>query len=180
MLYAQADAISVNADNNRRLFFYAILATAGLGAFLYGVRADMLTANSALWLSFSRLLGVALAIHKVAKFSGVENLYLDTRAFAEALRVQYFWELSGIEEPVDSHYLVHCRTQLDWIRMALRNIWLMHEATENHLVATRDMRETLNYWVSDQADWYRSRAEKQAKRQLPHSRVRLSRIIVVG
>jgi hypothetical protein len=116
-------------------------------------------------------LGIALAIHKLAKFRGVENQYLDSRAFAEALRVQFFWEMSGIEEPVDNFYLVHYRTQLDWIRLALRNVWLMRVAASSHLVAPRDVEAILYYWVLDQAEWYRCKAEKQARSVDLHRRI---------
>jgi hypothetical protein len=55
-LYVQADATALRANSSRKHFFYAILATGGLGALAYSVHADMLTENVALWLSFPLLL----------------------------------------------------------------------------------------------------------------------------
>ncbi|MDR3776847.1 MAG: hypothetical protein P4K97_08120 [Terracidiphilus sp.] len=96
---------------------------------------------------------------------------MGARSLVEALLVQFFWKMLGIEDSVDSHYLMHSRTQLDWIRIALRNVWLMRVAASDRSVAIKDMKDALHYWVFEQADWYQRKADKQASSVIFHKKI---------
>lgn len=56
----------------------------------------------------------------LALWQPFHNKYLDYRALAEGLRVQLFWWLAGIHDSVADHYLRKQRSELDWIRQAIR------------------------------------------------------------
>jgi hypothetical protein len=60
-----------------------------------------------------------------------EDKYLDYRAMAEALRVQIFWQLAGIRKNILPYYLPQHRSELDWIRNALRFYALRKTQTES-------------------------------------------------
>jgi hypothetical protein len=63
---------------------------------------------------------VAAMRWKVAWAGDYQNRHLDYRALAEGLRVQFFWRLLGISDHVEDHYLGQQRSELEWIRYALR------------------------------------------------------------
>ncbi len=66
------------------------------------------------------LWSVAAIRYSVARAGDFQNRHLDYRALAEGLRVQFFWRLLGIPDPVEDHYLGQQRSELEWIRYALR------------------------------------------------------------
>ena len=87
-----------------------------------------------------------------------KSRHLDYRALAEGLRVQVVWALSGVGDLVAERYLRKQRTELDWIRYALR-AWMRQSATP----AARP-EETLSpgvasvvpeAWMEQQSDYYR-------------------------
>lgn len=57
-----------------------------------------------------------------AKRLNWENKYQDYRALAEGLRVQFYWRFAGIQDSVADHYLHMQRTEMDWIRVAIKNL----------------------------------------------------------
>jgi hypothetical protein len=165
LLFSGADAISGWANKLRAFLFYTILGTAVVGTLAYALHADILADSAALGLVFPALICLSLLIHRFARALHVDDIYLDARSLAEALRVQFFWELAGVREPVDRHYLVHHRTEMDWIRAALRNIWLLRLHSEKSTPSGPgpvDVSGALRFWVLHQAQWYRARAFRQA------------------
>jgi hypothetical protein len=70
------------------------------------------------------MLGGAYAVLSWAWWADYHTKYLDYRALAEGLRVQFFWRLAGLPDSVADHYLRKQRSELDWIRDAVR-VWDM-------------------------------------------------------
>jgi hypothetical protein len=89
---------------------------------------------------------------------------IDYRALAEALRIQYAWELAGVANSVAHHYLRRDAEQLIWVRHALVGVALVPpRLREQNLV------EAQTEWVKGQCDYFqksvpdRSRAIKVAQ-----------------
>jgi hypothetical protein len=162
-LYAQADRISLGANGRRKFYLAAILTTALVGTLFYGIHGEMFGDYVWLWFSFPFFVIAALLLHQVARATHVENTYLDTRALAEALRVQLFWTMAGMKEPVDNYYLMDRRAELDWIRIALKNVWLLHEDSVDGAPTGIDMEAVLKNWVTSQETWYRQKADRQSR-----------------
>ena len=68
----------------------------------------------------------------------LEGRYLDYRALAEALRVQFFWRWTGLTDCAADHYLRHLRGELGWVRQASRNCFLLTAGTRQHSSGSRD------------------------------------------
>ncbi len=162
-LYEQADRISLGANGRRKFFLGAILVTALVGTLFYGIHGEIFGTHVWLWFSFPFFVIAALLLHRRARVNHVEETYLDFRALAEALRVQFFWTMSGINEPVDRYYLVDRRTELDWIRIALKNVWLLHQDVASAVTTSLNLRAVLNNWVKHQEKWYRVKAGRQSR-----------------
>ena len=162
-LFEQADGISLIANSRRQYFLFWMLVTAMAGAILYGVHGEMHADDPLWWFTFPACVFAAVIIHWRARKTHVDERYQDTRALAEALRVQFFWQLAGLKEPVDRYYLIHRRTELDWIRFALRNVWLLHQGKHEDTTAPPNLHVVLKQWVEDQCTWYGRKANQQSR-----------------
>jgi hypothetical protein len=162
-LYEQADRMSLRSNGRRKLVLGAILFTAIIGTLFYGIHGEMFGTHVWLWFSFPFFVIAALLLHRAARANHVEDTYLDTRALAEAFRVQFFWTLAGISEPVDKYYLMDRRAELDWIRIALKNVWLLHLDSFDVSTITPNIRIVLDNWVRNQERWYRVKADRQSR-----------------
>src|SRR5207249_3830010 len=50
----------------------------------------------------------------------LKTKYLDYRALAEGLRIQFFWQLADLKDSVADYYMRKQKSELDWIRNAVR------------------------------------------------------------
>jgi hypothetical protein len=87
-----------------------------------------------------------------------QGRYLDYRALAEGLRVQFYWRLAGLADTASSSYLRKQLDELRWIREALRATG----AVPPPGVARPDM--ALKCWVRGQAGYYAERAQLHERR----------------
>lgn len=89
------------------------------------------------------------------------NRYLDFRALAEAMRVHLFWKLAGLHENASDYYLRSCRSQLDWIRSALR-AWTVQSGEHDCRCAcpvdlppdAATLCQVRNRWMADQQKFF--------------------------
>lgn len=96
-----------------------------IGAFLgIEVYAHKLDTYWGLLVWYLLLVISAGLLHWWASAERHQQRYLDYRALAEALRVQFHWVLAGLSEHVPDYYLRQFRSELDWIRQAVRNVTL--------------------------------------------------------
>lgn len=96
----------------------------------------------------------------VAKRRKYQDKYQDYRALAEGLRVQFFWRLAGLQDTVANYYLGNHRTELDWIRSALRN-WNIPAAAFERVRRVDVVKE---HWVRDQYRYFRKSTDENPHR----------------
>jgi hypothetical protein len=103
-----------------------------------------------------------------------QHKYLDYRAIAEASRVQFYWALAGLPDHVEDHYLRQHRTELDWIRVALRIARLLRDDFRILLPPSVPsggrirLEQTLAHWVEGQQRFF-TRAALRDEKRLIHS-----------
>jgi hypothetical protein len=162
--YRAADQVSLRFNELTKTILKALLLFALLALAGFEIYAHVLPYNAALWLVYPVSLLIGWFVYRYARRREVENRYLDYRALAEALRVQFFWSLAGIPRSVSDDYLQHHRTELDWIRSALRAVSIFQAAERDHRPGDADgIRLALKHWVEDQARWYAGKSVKQKK-----------------
>lgn len=109
------------------------------------------------------LLGALFYWRWIVRRRDVQDKYLDYRALAEGLRVQSFWRLAGIRECAAEHYLRKQKSELDWIRNAIRvtDVYCLPCAPGDprpHDPARYDL--VRRHWVDNQRDWYAGRTAR--------------------
>ena len=88
----------------------------------------------------------------------VQGRYLDYRALAEGLRVQFYWRLAGLPDSASSSYLRKQLDELRWIREALRAAAALPPPETAHPELA------IEHWIGGQAAYYADRAHSQRKR----------------
>ena len=88
----------------------------------------------------------------------VQGRYLDYRALAEGLRVQFYWRLAGLHDAASSSYLRKQLDELRWIREALRAAAALPPPQTAHPELA------IEHWIGGQAAYYADRAQSQRKR----------------
>jgi len=77
--------------------------------------------------------------------------YLHYRALSEAMRIQVFWLLSGLNESLADHYSRKYRRELGWIRSSLRALslhnWVNQEECKD-LVHERWIKKQIGYFTN--------------------------------
>ena len=106
-----------------------------------------------------------------------QRRYLDYRALAEGLRVEFYWELSGVRAQFEGEFahesfLQNQDVELEWIRAAMRAVSLRC-ALQPPVALPNGFAHTFAAWVGDpdpvngsgQLFYYRQRAQALARRQ---------------
>ncbi len=106
-----------------------------------------------------------------------QRRYLDYRALAEGLRVEYYWELSGVRAQFEGEFahesfLQNQDVELEWIRAAMRAVSLRC-ALHPPVALANGFAHTFAAWVGDpdpvngsgQLLYYRQRAQALTRRQ---------------
>lgn len=154
--YERADALAGRLQRSSRralslLLFFAVLATLLLQAGTLAHTDRRITGGL-----YVASLTAAWAVWYWAKRRDLRAKHLDARALAEGLRVQLFWRLGGVPESAADHYLSKQRSELDWIRHAVRTVDLEapRSAGEPRPAAVQTA------WLESQGAWFASAAKR--------------------
>lgn len=104
---------------------------------------------------------MAWLVHLWARNKRFQDRYLEYRALAEALRVQFYWYVAGIDESAADRCLPHQSYELDWIRDALRTAELA--TTPRPALGVGGLQHALKEWVVGQSNYFRSTMEREEK-----------------
>jgi hypothetical protein len=160
MCYATADTLALYFQRKTILTLRGLLTLSLLAACFFQLYSHVETKPWGLACGYLGALGLAYAWYMWAKRYDYDNKYLDYRALAEGLRVQFFWRLAGLRHAVADHYLRKQRGELDWIRHAVR-VWHLltvdaHSAASAPPTRTEEdrLRILLKHWVEDQYAYF--------------------------
>jgi len=165
--YAITDALALHFQLHTRRTLAYLFIWIFVAAALFEVYKAFAEGFHALVWVYATATGAAWLWYYVVNKQDYRSKFLDYRALAEGLRVQFFWWLAGIREDVASHYLRKQRGELDWIRVAAANANLvasMAEGKESRPqppadgtaaeAVTHSLRNVLQDWVERQHDYY--------------------------
>jgi hypothetical protein len=193
--YAAADmlATSMQATSKRTIQGLFLMAYAAFTVFT--IYSYSFWDSPYLLLTYPALIGIAYLCYPTDRFQewfwfiyrhcgwlSAYNKYLDYRALAEGLRVQFYWRLAGMPDGAASQYLHKQKAEIDWIRQALNSIHLLTGAPPKS-ASLPDEAERLaavrSLWVQSQAEWFARKASQQGPK-LDVATARAKILIVVG
>ena len=137
-------------------------------------------------MGFFALLGAIWALRCYAKHKPkqYEEREHDCRSLAEGLRVQFYWNLVSVGESVPANYMQRQRSELDWIRGAIRWTSFPYECWRAwfNQMSPPEQLELLecaqHSWVRNQASWFRKRRDELSHEL--HFWHHLGRILALG
>jgi hypothetical protein len=174
--YAIADSMAMYFQRITRKTFFSLFIIAVLAVLFFELYAHFPLEDKPIILlaCYPFFLGLAFCLYVLAKKWEWQHKYLDYRALAEGLRVQFFWSLSGFSnEEVSRHYLQKQKSELDWIRNAISS-WNIGSDQPNLIERTnsevrrQNYKLVLNHWVLDQLKFYKKRTERDHKKHDLH------------
>lgn len=163
-MFGISDALASRFQRRVLWALRTTLVSTVLAGLCFIVYADFDDQAHFIWGYFTFVL-LALASYFVAYKRDWQRRYLDYRVLAEALRVQYYWALGGVEMTNPSRYSHDSffqgrDLQLGWIRNVMRVTGLYADA--NVEPDAQDLADAIEGWVGDeqsgQLGYYRNKA----------------------
>ena len=97
-----------------------------------------------------------------------QTKYQDYRALAEALRIQLFWRIAGLGDFVVENYLRKQRSELEWIRSALKSWDVLTTAAESTQTSApipgSERFRLVTLWIRDQRRYFASKARSEEEK----------------
>ena len=156
--FRRTDALAVRLQRWTWRTLTALCLAAFLAAAAFGVFAhhwdEQGTFREPALLAYLGFLGAAGAIFGWARHADLQDRFQDTRAVAEGLRVQFFWRLAGLPNVAADYYLRKQRSDLDWIRNAVRYFGLVTRPCEPPRLSA-----VFDDWIESELRYYRESAE---------------------
>lgn len=186
--FAIADTLAQIYQKHVLKMLHILFAFVFTAAVLLEIYSDILMNLHILLLSYSLLLIIAFAFWFFGlKKSKAQDRYQDYRALAEGLRVAFFWRVARLPISVADHYLRKQKSELDWIRIALRNAssqWRVPAARSSATRTIVDVNEgagnipvtlteeetslrleiVAHHWVEDQQKYFAKSAARSEKK----------------
>lgn len=167
MHYAIADMIAIKYKYKRYISIIGIVLFVITAFFFLHVYIEMYQKVLMLAL-YPITLCLSYALYLYAKHHDFQDKHLEYRAFAEGLRVQFFFMLAGIETDISIYYLRKHFSELEWIRRALRNLYIVNTVSAESINSELELERYLmlsQSWVGEQSKYYMT-VEKRDNRRL--------------
>ena len=159
-LFKAADSLSTHYQYRTRNSLRVLYVCAGLAGLCFIAYSDLAGWDLMIY-PYWVFMASSLTAYLVLSRRGWQRRYHDYRVLAEALRVQFYWAIAGVERPAVSRFghdafLKRQSLELGWIRNMLRVAGQRDDATEETPsdigieIAVRD-------WVESELRYYRRR-----------------------
>ncbi len=163
--FSRADTMAIHFQSKTVRNLAAIFSLVFLAVLFFELFSHLF--HHQLWLLglYLGALGAAFVVYIRVDDGDYQTKYLDYRALAEGLRVQFFWGVAGIEDSAAEHYLRKQRSVLDWIRDSIRTWSLLaysagaFDPVEMAVHHTR-LEVVMANWVDDQGAYFPRAAHK--------------------
>ncbi len=156
--YSTADVLASYFQKHTRRAFVLIFTFVFCAALFFDLYAH-LWQEPVVLLGYLFALLLAFAWYTFAKRKHYQTKYLDYRALAEGLRVQFFWRYIGLRHTAGDYYIRKQKSEMDWIRFAMRTAaiprgditWTKSEHIDHK---PERLEAVMQSWVEDQANYY--------------------------
>jgi len=160
---ATADALALHYQARMRRTLQGVLFLVFLAAVFHQRTVSAQLPSRLAAALYVAALGAAYLCYLWARRAEYQKKHLDYRALSEGLRVQTFWTLAGLGGSVADHYLRKQRSELDWIRHAMRALDI-GTSPEERPGADGALHAVLSRWVDDQSRYFAAAARRHDSR----------------
>ena len=133
-LFARADTLATRFARHTRRSMKMIFIAVLLAVIVFDIYTHVYLLAWPLLAGYLFFLVITYALVLRSSRQKYHSRYLDYRALAEGLRIRLFWDIAGVGDEVADNYLHKQRSELDWIRYALR-VWRPGEGKDMSAIA---------------------------------------------
>ena len=155
--FGEADRLADYYQHITHRVLRSTLLLAASLALTFEVYAEVMSVR-ALPILYLAIFASITLIYLWQRRTDAQGRYLDYRAVAEGLRVQFYWRLAGLPDSASANYLRKQLDELRWIREALRGCATMPPRTQPQ------MERVFADWVRGQTQYFRGRTARQEHR----------------
>lgn len=176
-LYSVADTLSIHFQRSTLRTLRAVLWVVFLAASFFHIYTHIYYKTPLFLWIYLVVFAIAYAWHYFASKGKYQAKYLDYRALAEGLRIQFYWQVSGIHDSVAFYYLRKQKSALDWVRHGVRSslmsvLALQHPGGSREALSLDDyhffngpeedrIRTVKQHWIDDQANYFERSAHRE-------------------
>ena len=164
--FVSADALAMHYQKRAHRHTGFIFLTAALMLLAFTTYSNFIPSRNVLGLYVS-FFGIGLVAYFIGRKRNYHSKYLDYRGLAEGLRVQLFYRLAGVRLKAASQYLRKQRSEITWIRDAIRTMDIGSRRDEP-LFGT-----VTKHWIEDQRDYFAGAARRNYRTHKRNSRISL-------
>ena len=163
--YSIADVLSQRFQKRTMMTLRTLLTFIFFAAVFYELYTGFFDGERVMIALYLTMFVFSAVSYNWAKRKGYQTKYLDYRALAEGLRVQFFWRLAGLKDSVADYYMRKQKSELDWIRHAVRSC-MTETCADDHdpdfpkASEHERLRQVLKHWVEDQARYFAKAAHR--------------------
>jgi len=119
--------------------------------------------NEYVFASTFSLIMIAFGIFSISHRWKNHEKYIEDRVVAEALRIQFFWNLSDINRSVSDYILRIHKTEYNWVQHILLSIYGL---TYNSMSTRQEtIQEVKNHWIDNQYQYFDNNLNKISKKK---------------
>lgn len=115
------------------------------------------------------LISIATVINFYSKSKQNHKRYLIDRTLAEALRIQFYWNMAGITKNVSDFFLRIHRKDFTWVKHLLSAIYGV--TYTNRQITPEIISDITESWVKSEADFFRSSIARMTKQMEFNNRI---------
>lgn len=108
------------------------------------------------------LIAVATLVYFYSRSTQSHQKYLYNRTLAEALRIQFYWNIAGINKNVSDFILRIHRKEFTWVKHILSAVYGI--SYNNKKIDTQIINDLIENWIKNQASFFRSAIIKMTRR----------------
>lgn len=111
-----------------------------------------------IFIAIVALIGLTILVFNFSEKWKSHKLYLEDRMLAEALRISFFWRISGLTEPVSKHLSRITEADLKWIKHILNSInGLTYESVG---LSLQKINQVKIHWIENQYKYFKNKVKE--------------------
>jgi hypothetical protein len=151
--FSQLDRLSIYFHNRYSKTVIWLFITGLLTVIAFGIYTNVWLSKIMLTIAIF-LIAVAGSIYYYSRKTKDHSKYLYNRTLAEAIRIQFYWNITGINFKVSDYILRIHRKEFAWIEYILASVYGV--AYNNESKAAGSIKDVTTHWFKDQADFFDS------------------------
>lgn len=164
--YAITDVLSGINQKRTHMALFTLIGLAILAIITFELSAHVLITCPQLLLVYSMIFVLGYLFFKDSQKNDLQGKYLDYRAIAEGLRVQFFWRLGGINENIYDYYLLKQKNELKWVRNIIKYINIKTSYKDEESLDSRvyNLNIVKKNWIEDQYKFFNNKITQNKKK----------------